>query len=491
MKKPLLSLAALSLAAILAGAAATTTPAAPPATSQPAATTPEEDDDDEECAEGDVTAQEDEITDDSEQDIRENPVFDIEPGDDIDIPVPDFIRSSSNHVIFNGAKWDKLRRAFADSQKKPVSVVLIGDSHVQAGMNSGTTRELLQYDFGNAGRGIIAPLKMSGTNQPVDYVFTSSDSWSPVKLMSRQWSYPMGFTGTSLHPSRNSGSFTVGTKDTDDYNPFKSFTIFHGGKMTIDNIVNDRGEELHYKVIPSHDYTQVVMSTQENEVKVDFSSKGDLTLYGVALSGERPGVFYHSIGNNGATYNTYNRIGNVGAGIAPLSPSLVIIALGTNEAFGRFNATAFSQSIDRLVKNIQESNPDAAILLMTPMECQRSVSRKVTKTVKVPAGKRRRGKKGRRRRSSKTVSRKVTTTVRDYAPNRNIAEVRDEILRYGRENNIAVLDFWDVAGGSGASSRWIANGLFAKDRIHHTRKGYNLEGRLVYDALIDAIVNKQ
>ena len=316
MKKPLLSLATLSLAAILAGAAATTTPAAPPAASQPATTAPEEDDDDEECAEGDVTAQEDEITDDSEQDIRENPVFDIEPGDDIDIPVPDFIRSSSNHVIFNGAKWDKLRRAFADSQKKPVSVVLIGDSHVQAGMNSGTTRELLQYDFGNAGRGIIAPLKMSGTNQPVDYVFTSSDSWSPVKLMSRQWNYPMGFTGTSLHPSRNSGSFTVGTKDTDDYNPFKSFTIFHGGKMTIDSIVNDRGEELHYKVIPSHDYTQVVMSTQETEVKVDFSSKGDLTLYGVALSGERPGVFYHSIGNNGATYNTYNRIGNVGAGIA-------------------------------------------------------------------------------------------------------------------------------------------------------------------------------
>ena len=202
-------------------------------------------------------------------------------------------------------------------------------------------------------------------------------------------------------------------------------------------------------------------------------------------------MFYHSIGNNGATYNTYNRIGNVGAGIAPLSPSLVIIALGTNEAFGRFNAANFSQSIDRLVKNIQESNPDAAILLMTPMECQRSVNSKVTKTVKVPAGKRRRGKKGRRRSSKKTVSRKVTTTVRDYAPNRNIAEVRDEILRYGRENNIAVLDFWDVAGGTGASSRWIANGLFAKDRIHHTRKGYNLEGRLVYDALIDAIVNKQ
>ena len=70
MKKPLLSLATLSLAAILAGAAATTTPAAPPAASQPATTAPEEDDDDEECAEGDVTAQEDEITDDSEQDIR-------------------------------------------------------------------------------------------------------------------------------------------------------------------------------------------------------------------------------------------------------------------------------------------------------------------------------------------------------------------------------------------------------------------------------------
>ena len=32
-----------------------------------------------------------------------------------------------------------------------------------------------------------------------------------------------------------------------------------------------------------------------------------------------------------------------------------------------------------------------------------------------------------------------------------------------------------------------SNKLFAKDRVHHTVKGYNIEGRLLYDALMDAL----
>lgn len=421
---------------------------------------------------------------DSERQVRENPVFEFEVDDDIDIPVPAFIRQNYNHIIFNGADWTSLRRAFANSSKVPVSIVHIGDSHIQADISTSTTRDLLQYDFGNSGRGIIAPLKMSGTNQPSDYIFSSNDSWTPVKLMNRQWARTMGFTGTSVHPNYNNSSFTIGTKSSDDYNPFSSFTVFHGGKMTVDSIVNSDGYTVHFRAIPSRDYTQIVMASQETQVKVFFRSKGDMTLYGVSLSGDRPGVFYHAIGNNGATYATYNRIGNVGSGISPLNPGLVIISLGTNEAFGRIDTDTFYKSIDRLVRNIRSANPESQILLVTPMECQRSSSKVVSKKVKVPA-KRRRKSKGKRRR--RTSTRTVKSTVKSYAPNANILPLRNEILKYGADNQIAVLDWYEVAGGAGASSTWISNNLFSKDRVHHSYKGYHLQGRLLYDALIDAL----
>lgn len=393
---------------------------------------------------------------------------------DLDIAVPSFIRRQANRIALNGADWAPLRAALERSAAEPASIVMIGDSHIQADISSGLTRDLLQYDFGNAGRGLVSPLKISGTNEPADYSIQSRNSWIPVKLMSQPWRQTVGFTGASIRPSSASSDITVSTseKDGDAYNPFSSVTLFHQGKMTVSSVTS-AGRSVPFRSIPSHDYTQILLERPVTDLTVSFSSGGDLTLFGAMLSADTPGVFYHAIGNNGAAYETYNRIGNVGAGIAPLSPDLVIVSLGTNEAFGRFDAQTFARSVDRLVSNIRQANPSAQILLTTPMECQRSVS--TTKKVRVKS------RKGRYR----TVNR----TSRTYAVNRNIAPIRQAILDYGREHNIAVYDWYDVAGGAGASTSWINRGLFAKDRVHHSRTGYLLEGRLLYEALMDAVRN--
>lgn len=396
--------------------------------------------------------------------------------DDIDIPIPSFIKTSINHIIYNGSDWSRLRRALANVKSEPVSIIQIGDSHIQADMSSSTTRELLQYDYGDAGRGLVAPLKMSGTNQPADYTFQSHRSWTPAKLMSSTWRHTMGFTGTSIRPVTSTSSLIISTSGRDDYEPFSSLTLFHNGKLTVKSVKGDDGATLDIRVIPSRDYTQIILPEPQTSVSIYFASAGDLTVYGASLSGDRPGIFYHAIGNNGATYETYNRIGNVGAGIAPLNPSLVIISLGTNEAFGRLDQASFVRSIDRLVNNIRSANPQAVIMLTTPMECHRSVTS--TRKVKV----RSKGKNG-----SKGRLRTVTRTSRTYTVNNNIAPLRTTILDYARRNSLPVWDWYEVAGGKGASAQWISNNLFAGDRVHHTTRGYNLEGRLLYDALSEAM----
>lgn len=414
----------------------------------------------------------DEAAEDIQKEMREDLVVIPDEANDIDIPIPSFIKRNANHIIYNGADWTGLRKAFELSNESPVSIVHIGDSHVQADINTSTIRELLQYDFGNAGRGLVSPLKICGTNQPTDYVFQSCNSWKTVKLMNTSWMQTVGFTGTSIRPASSTSELTIGTKDTDDYNPFSSTTIFHNGKLSIKEVTDADGNKLDFRAIPSRDYTQIVLSSLATKINVKFASAGDLTLYGASLSGERPGVFYHSIGNNGATFDSYNRIGSVGLGINPLHPNLVIISLGTNEAFGRQDIARFKRSIDLLVSNVRQANPEALILLTTPMECHRSVVTK--KKVRV----RRKGRKG---------YRTVTRTNKTYAVNMNIAPLRKAILDYGKANGVAVYDWYDVAGGSGASTSWINSDLFAKDRVHHTHKGYNLEGRLIYDAIMDAL----
>ncbi|MDE6555610.1 MAG: hypothetical protein K2K55_01445 [Duncaniella sp.] len=413
-----------------------------------------------------------------QQEYLASPVVIPDDVDDIDIPIPSFIHRTANHIIYNGADWSRLRQAVLNSTNKPVNIVHIGDSHIQADISTSTTRRLLQYDFGNAGRGLISPLKISGTNQPTDFTFSSHGSWSANKLMSQSWRQTVGFTGCSIRPHTSSSSLTIATCSPEDYDPFRSVTIFHSGRMQVTSVEGPDGEQLKYRAIPSKNYTQILLNEPVDNISVRFNSAGDLTVFGASLSGDRAGLFYHNIGNNGATYSTYNRIGNVGEGISPLSPDLVILSLGTNEAFGRLDTSGLRSAIDRLVKNIKASNPNALILLTTPMECHKAFT--TTKKTRV------RTKATRKR---KARYRTVNKTVRTYSVNPNIAPIRDAILAYGKQNGIAVYDWYEVAGGRGASNTWISHDLFAKDRVHHTRTAYNIEGRLLYEALLDALRN--
>lgn len=416
------------------------------------------------------------VCDESEQTVRENPV--IEGADAIDevfnIVIPPYIHQKKNRITYNGADWSGLRRKLSKASSNPVSIVHIGDSHVQADYATGEIRDNLQYDYGNAGRGLITPLKMSGTNQPHDYTFSSSQGWTHVKLMGQSWPRTMGFTGTSVTPVNTSSNFLVATSDRDDYDPFSSILIFHRGQFFVTSVTDADGKLVPFISTPSKDYTHISLARNVNSAKIGFDSAGDLTLFGVSLSGSRPGLFYHTVGNNGACYDTYNRIGMMGEGISPLSPDLVIISLGTNEAFGRVDKKAIMNAVDRLVGNIRRRNPDAEILLVTPMECQKASY----STVKTKSKKR-----GRR-------SRVASRRVRSYKPNEKIAPVRDAILEYARRENIAVYDWYAVAGGEGASEKWIADGLFSGDRIHHTLNGYRLWGLLMYQALRGAFNEK-
>lgn len=402
--------------------------------------------------------------------------------------IPSYIRLQDNHIEFNGADWSSLRAALENHDTDPFTIVHIGDSHIQADFATGVTRDLLQYEYGDAGRGLVTPLRLSGTNQPMDFIFKSRDQWKAQKLMKQPWKMSMGFTGTSISPVKKTTSIRIGTRGTDeDYDPFVSMTLFHHGRMKIHSITDVEGNPVKYTDFPSRDYTQIVFDSEQTEVDLYITVAADYALYGASLSGERPGVFYHTIGNNGATYSVYNSVGNIGRGIAPLKPELVIISLGTNEAFGKVNRATLYDNINALVTDIRHANPGAQILLVTPMECQKSVYTTRNRQVKVPVkGSGKRSKRGSRRKT-RTVNKQVRVRTGAYTTNTAVATVRDEIKKYGADNQVAVYDWYEVAGGDGASAKWVADGLFGKDRVHHSVKGYTLQGELLYNALQEAL----
>lgn len=421
----------------------------------------------------DISVVEDSVDlDDAE--VRENPVIEGED-EDIKIDVPSFIRQGANHIKMNGADWSGVRDALSKSRCTPFSIVHIGDSHLQADIASGAVREFLQYDYGNAGRGLVIPFRLAGSNEPWDYSISSKSSWKTSKILRRPWAVPMGFTGISIQPGSETGDLFIATRDDANYNPFNTLTIYHSGSMNIRSVEDRDGKDVKFSQSAVKGGTLLRLASEENGVRLRFDGS-DLIINGINLSGNRPGVFYHTIGNNGATFGSYESIDCLGTGIANLHPNLIIVSVGTNDAFGRFDSAAFSRSLDSVIRQIRRTNPNAAILLTTPMECQKSVygsTKKVKKRVKV---------KGR------WVTKYVNQSSgkRGYGVNQNVKLVRDVIARYAEKNHIALYDWYDVAGGDGASEKWIKDDLYGNDRVHHTAKGYRLNGFLLYQALSEA-----
>ena len=377
----------------------------------------------------------------------------------------DFICDSLNRIEMNGADWSKLRLlahdlrmrdSIPDSVSLKMHIMHIGDSHIQAGHFSEALRSAVQLHYGNGGRGCIAPLRLASTNQPTDYSISSPQRVAQKgRITSRNRSrLEIGVTGIATKFSQRKVTLEIGVKHADDR--FSSISVLHAaGSGYSEATIN--GEILQASC-PSKFLSNFSLNTAEEHITlrgIDASSE----FWGVFLSNSNNGAIVSSIGNNSACYSHYNQISNFAEQMACLSPQLVIISLGTNEAFGRFSKQEISSQIHTLVSKLQRAMPQVHILLTTPMECDRL---------------RRTGRRRRRRVS--------------FSTNDNCRLVRNVIIKYGKEHNVPVWDLYTVAGGNGSAAKWVQNGLLSsRDHVHCSTRGYTLQGELLSQALIHAL----
>ena len=396
--------------------------------------------------------------DDSQQDVRENPQMQMGDTTSLrDNTYPKFINKKANHIDLNGDDWSDLAIKFTYCDSLPVNILHIGDSHLQCDVATDIVRQELVALYGRShGRGLVVPFKLAGTNQPYDYSITSRSTFAKATLLKTPWPITMGFTGVALRPSISLFDFSIQSPEVFNY-----ITVFFTGRAPVVNAVMTEKGPAAYMVSNSTD-TSITIEVVELVKSVDLTlglTDSNTSIHGFNLVRGNSGISYHVIGNNGATYTHYNMIKDFCACTSQLSPDLIIISLGTNEAFGRVVTSEITSQIDALVKNLRHHNPEAKFLLVTPAECQR----------------RQRSRRRRRRSSSYVVNEKVT-------------QVRKIIADYARAHNIALYDWYAVAGGAGASTQWLNNKYLNTDRIHLTMAGYKLQGNIFADALINTLI---
>lgn len=368
---------------------------------------------------------------------------------------PEYICADSNRISGNVAALDELFRkwsAVSSDTSVVVSVLHLGDSHIQAGFFSGMVRDSLQAVFGDAGRGLIAPLKLLGTNEPPDYTITSPNSWYGAKCVDLRPQEEVGVSGMVLATSDREIEFCI-----EDKTPFDRVLAFHHARAPLLE-VSDSLDAGIWCPEPSEELTSIQLDSAVCRVvlkaRVTDTAYAHPCFYGFSLDRTQNGVRYHSVGINGNTFSAFVRNPQVFEQAAWLEPDLVIVSLGTNDCSGsRFDREYVERQVANLLDQIARSMPAAAVLITTPMEFCRAV--------------RSRGRIYRRE-------------------NPHVVSMREVILNEAALRGIPVWDFYEVAGGKGAVASWYGSGMMNRDRIHLTREGYQIQGKLLVEALLSA-----
>ena len=99
------------------------------------------------------------------------------------------------------------------SNSRRISVLQIGDSHIQADFLSAMVRTDFQSDFGNAGRGIVVPLRIAGSNEPFNYKITSNVVCTSKRCVFVDNPMPIGIGGVTIETFNENTVFHIKTFD--------------------------------------------------------------------------------------------------------------------------------------------------------------------------------------------------------------------------------------------------------------------------------------
>jgi len=157
----------------------------------------------------------------------------------------------------------------------------------------------------------------------------------------------------------------------------------------------------------------------------------------------------------GTKYSDYDELAELDNQLTRERPDLVIISLGTNDAFSGSSRTRFYEKIDHLVTKIKTLSPQAAILLTTP---------------------------------SDALKKNPLTGVYMALP--DLEYVVSVIVKYANDHKLAYWNLHQVMGGSYSINTWFQRKMAAPDRVHFTGKGYNMFADWLFEAFAASLESR-
>lgn len=360
-------------------------------------------------------------------------------------PLSEGIDSAQNKIINAQSLkgfFEELSDLSSARDKKVVSIVHIGDSHIQANYITGMVRNLFQDDFGNAGRGLVFPYRLANSYGPNDVKFNYVGKWDYCSIKKDFESNKIGMVGYSAIPQPNAElSIKVSEKGSLTFNKVTILDEF-GTLLPISD-----SNVISWERINNQTFIASENLISEIRFKSTHSIKIKPNIQGVILTNDSSGILYHSMGVNGATVSQYLRSSNFQNQMVDLDAKLTVISFGTNDCYtysSKFCSSCVKEDYQKMIQRIRKQDPDMAILITTPSD----------------------------------------HFFRRRYSNKNLVKLRSVLYEIVDEENVALWDLYQIMGGKNSILDWQKASLARRDLIHFTKEGYEKQGDLLYRALM-------
>lgn len=369
----------------------------------------------------------------------------------------DYLNSQQNAIqFFSSQSINSFYRAWQKTDKQKLTVVLLGDSHLQTGHYPEQLSRRLQKMHGAAGFGLFFPNTAVQTYAPIGYDCTHKGKWQAQRSIGVKRSLPLGLRGMTCRTQEVGAGFEFEFREDmpENCTTLKIFCQHSANSFDLLVKVNDLSikvpvdefrPELGYislEIPPLRLGKISVETTRSSPQETQFE------LYGFSLeTAENKGVLLHNAGVGAAQYNSILYQSLFSEQLETVNPQLVVIDFGTNDYL--YDDEIKPQLRDEIVKvitTVKLAAPEATILLTSAQDLY-------WKGKNCSAG----------------------------------AEFSDLIYNIAKENDCAYYDWFKVSGGLTALSEWRADDLAQKDMVHLNAAGYRLKGDLLYEAMVNTI----
>lgn len=332
-----------------------------------------------------------------------------------------------------------------------LNLFILGDSHMQC---EDFGQALIQYmidslSLTNAGRGFAFPYPLARTSHRSENQYGSGSDWRGCKFTKESNSCDWGLAGWTAHWDHDSVRFFWGQGGSLFY-PGDQICLFSPERCGSSHqvfIVDSSGKEL-----------PLIFDREKGGFwgKLDFLSErvrfrvqrnkgdsSDFVLQGFFANPISSGLVSGISGTNGARLDHYLLNPDFPRHLRIINPDILIIALGTNEAFlPNFSSENVRKNLFNLLSRIKAAVPEAALVLIGPPD----------------------HKYGRR-------------------SNPKVKEINQVFSEAAEELDFSFWNQQKAMGGTGSIYNWRKKGLATKDMVHFTPAGYKLQAQLFGSAL--------